>query len=123
MDVIVYSILFVRYGDFVPTTNASKALMTAWVLIGLVTMGVVTGVISSGMTVSDMEEELMLYGTPVCFPHSYIIHHLSFVKLVVVLRMYDFIFSRLLHYKTRLRVIWLSFEMHKWMNPSITLLH
>lgn len=57
---------FFRYGDFVPTTVASKALMTLWILVGLVTMGVVTGVISSGMTVGDMEEELMLYGTLVC---------------------------------------------------------
>lgn len=58
--------LFIRYGDFVPTTNTSKVVMMLWVLIGLTTMGVITGVISSGMTVGDQEEEIKLYGTKVC---------------------------------------------------------
>ena len=40
--------------------------MMLWVLIGLTTMGVITGVISSGMTVGDQEEEIKLYGTKVC---------------------------------------------------------
>ena len=48
-----------------PTTTKSKVLMIFWVLIGLVTMGVITGVISSGMTVGGQEEEVKLYGTPV----------------------------------------------------------
>ena len=56
-----------RYGDFVPTTNASKVIMMLWVLIGLVTMGVITGVISSGMTVGDQETKLKLYGTLVIY--------------------------------------------------------
>jgi len=39
--------------------------MILWVMIGLVTMGVITGVISSGMTVGGVEEEIKLYGTKV----------------------------------------------------------
>ena len=62
----IKQILFnLRYGDFVPTTNSSKVLMIIWVLVGLVTMGVITGVISSGMTVDGVEGELKLYGTKV----------------------------------------------------------
>ncbi|XP_066935071.1 uncharacterized protein [Clytia hemisphaerica] len=53
----------VGYGDFVPTTIRSKAVMIFWVLIGLVTMGVITGVISSGLTVGDQEGAIKLYGT------------------------------------------------------------
>jgi len=56
---------FFSYGDFVPTTTKSKFLMILWVMIGLVTMGVITGVISSGMTVGGVEEEIKLYGTKV----------------------------------------------------------
>ena len=39
--------------------------MILWVMIGLVTMGVITGVISYGMTVSGQDEEIKLYGTAV----------------------------------------------------------
>ena len=55
----------VGYGDFVPTNNLSKILMLFWILAGLVIMGLVTGVIASGMTVGDIEEEIKLYGTKV----------------------------------------------------------
>ena len=51
--------------------------MMLWVLIGLTTMGVITGVISSGMTVGDQEEEIKLYGTKVCINFFL---HLNFFK-------------------------------------------
>ena len=55
----------VGYGDFVPTTFGSKVLLTIWSLVGLVTMSIVMGVISSGMTVGDMETDIKLYGSKV----------------------------------------------------------
>ena len=54
-----------RYGDFVPSSKAAKALMLVWILTGLVIMGLITGVIASGMTVGGFDEEIKLYGTPV----------------------------------------------------------
>jgi len=39
--------------------------MLVWILTGLVIMGLITGVIASGMTVGDINKEIKLYGTPV----------------------------------------------------------
>ena len=39
--------------------------MMFWTLAGLVIMGLVTGVIASGMTITDIDEEIKLYGTVV----------------------------------------------------------
>ncbi|XP_066928617.1 uncharacterized protein [Clytia hemisphaerica] len=53
----------VGYGDFVPTTKLSQLLMMFWTLAGLVIMGLVTGVIASGLTINDIDEVIKLYGT------------------------------------------------------------
>lgn len=58
---------FRRYGDFVPSNKLSQFLMLFWILAGLVVMGLITGVIASGMTVGDISGEISLYGTKVSF--------------------------------------------------------
>lgn len=41
--------------------------MVLWILIGLVSISMFTGCVSSGLTASGMAGEIVIYGTPVSF--------------------------------------------------------
>ena len=58
-----------RYGDFTPTTHASRVLMLFWMLTGLILMNLISGAISSAMTVNDVSNDLILYGKDVSKYH------------------------------------------------------
>uniref|UniRef100_A0A7M5X9R1 Fibronectin type-III domain-containing protein n=1 Tax=Clytia hemisphaerica TaxID=252671 RepID=A0A7M5X9R1_9CNID len=55
----------VGYGDFVPTTELSKVVLAVWSLTGLVLIGIFGGVVSSGLSVVALNDDIKIYGSTV----------------------------------------------------------
>lgn len=54
-----------RYGDKVPLAKVSKVFAILWILMGLVVMGILSGVLTSAITVFVFEADISLYGAKV----------------------------------------------------------
>lgn len=62
---IVFIYDYCRYGDKVPKANASKAFAIVWILTGLVMMGILSGALTTAITIFVFEADIILYGTKV----------------------------------------------------------
>ena len=60
---------YCRYGDKVPKANISKAFAIAWILTGLVMMGILSGALTTAITIFVFEADIILYGTKVGLGH------------------------------------------------------
>ena len=57
--------LYCRYGDKVPSANVSKLFAIVWILIGLVIMGILSGALTSAITMFVIKDAITLYGAKV----------------------------------------------------------
>ena len=68
-----FIILFIydccRYGDKVPKANVSKAFAIVWILTGLVMMGILSGALTTAITIFVFESDIILFGTKVGLGH------------------------------------------------------
>ncbi|XP_057313718.1 uncharacterized protein LOC130655034 [Hydractinia symbiolongicarpus] len=55
----------VGYGDYNPSTNASKALLIYWTLLGLIMTSIFIASISTNLVSSNLQQEVILYGVQV----------------------------------------------------------
>lgn len=58
----VITMTTVGYGDIVPSTNLSKAMVLVWVLAGLIIVNIFLSVATSSMVVNNQQEDIKLYG-------------------------------------------------------------
>ena len=54
-----------RYGDKVPKANVSKTFAIVWILTGLVMMSILSGALTTAITIFVFEADIILYGTKV----------------------------------------------------------
>ena len=64
-----FGLSFRRYGDKVPKANVSKAFAIVWILTGLVMMSILSGALTTAITIFVFEADIILYGTKVGLGH------------------------------------------------------
>ena len=68
--IILFIYDFCSYGDKVPKANVSKAFAIVWILTGLVMMGILSGALTTAVTIFVFETDIILYGTKVGLGHQ-----------------------------------------------------
>ena len=60
-----FGLWYCRYGDKVPKANVSKAFAIVWILTGLVMTGILSGALTTAITIFVFDADIILYGTKV----------------------------------------------------------